>query len=44
MAAYILSCESVADLTKEHFAEKDIHWVPFHFAVECCLTDVLVVA
>ncbi len=34
MAAYILSCESVADLTKEHFAEKDIHWVPFHFAVD----------
>ena len=34
MAEYILSCESVADLTKEHFAEKGIHWVPFHFAVD----------
>jgi len=28
---FILSCCSTADLTAEHFAARDIVWVPFHF-------------
>lgn len=31
MADYILSCCSTADLTKEHFEERDIHYVCFHY-------------
>lgn len=33
MADYILSCCSTADLTKEHFEERDIRYVCFHFAL-----------
>jgi len=34
MAQYVLSCCSTADLTPEHFAERDIHWFPFHFFMD----------
>lgn len=33
MSDYILSCCSTADLTKEHFEARDIHYVCFHFAI-----------
>lgn len=33
MSDYILSCCSTADLTKEHFEARDIHYVCFHFFV-----------
>lgn len=33
MSDYILSCCSTADLTAEHFAKRDIHYVCFHFSV-----------
>ncbi len=33
MSDYILSCCSTADLAKEHFEARDIHYVCFHFAV-----------
>ncbi|MBR0444707.1 MAG: DegV family protein [Clostridia bacterium] len=31
MANYILSCSSTADLSKEHFEARDIHYVCFHY-------------
>ena len=31
---YVLSCESTADLTKEHFDGRNIKLVPFHFALD----------
>lgn len=31
MSEYIISCCSTADLTKEHFEKRDIHYVCFHF-------------
>ena len=34
MADYMLSCCSTADLTKEHFEERDIHYVCFHYAID----------
>ena len=34
MNDYILSCCSTADLTKEHFDARDIHYVCFHFAID----------
>ena len=34
MSNYILSCCSTADLTKEHFESRDIHYVCFHFAID----------
>lgn len=34
MAQYVLSCCSTADLTPEHFAERDIHWFPFNFFMD----------
>ncbi len=34
MNEYILSCCSTADLTKEHFDERGIHYVCFHFAID----------
>lgn len=33
MAPYILSCCSTADLTEEHFRQRDIHYVCFHFSL-----------
>ena len=33
MADYILSCCSTADLSKEHFQSRDIHYVCFHYFV-----------
>lgn len=32
--SYILSCCSTADLSKEHFEERDIHYVCFHYAID----------
>ncbi len=32
--SYILSCCSTADLTAEHFKERDISYVCFHFSVD----------
>ncbi len=34
MSDYILSCCSTADLTKEHFDARGIHYVCFHFAID----------
>ncbi len=34
MGKYILSCCSTADLTEEHFREKDIHFVCFHYTLD----------
>lgn len=34
MSQYILSCCSTADLSKEHFASRDIRWLPFHFFLD----------
>mgnify|MGYP002508558147 CR=1 FL=1 len=31
MGEYVLSCCSTADLTEEHFRERDLHYVCFHF-------------
>ena len=33
MANYVLSCCSTADLSKEHFQRRDIHYVCFHYAM-----------
>lgn len=33
MSDYILSCCSTADLTKEHFDKRDIHYICFHYAI-----------
>ena len=32
--SYILSCCSTADLSKEHFQARDIHYVCFHYAID----------
>ena len=32
--SYILSCCSPADLSKEHFEARDIHYVCFHYAID----------
>lgn len=34
MADYIISCCSTADLTKEHFEERDIHYICFHYKLD----------
>ncbi|MCM1467958.1 MAG: DegV family EDD domain-containing protein, partial [Alistipes sp.] len=34
MSNYILSCCSTADLTEEHFKERDIHYICFHFELD----------
>lgn len=34
MSDYILSCCSTADLSAEHFAARDIHYVCFHFSMD----------
>lgn len=34
MGDYILSCCSTADLTEEHFKEKDINYICFHFELD----------
>lgn len=34
MADYILSCCSTADLSAEHFAGRDIHYICFHFELD----------
>ena len=34
MADYVLSCCSTADLTREHFAERNISYVCFHFMLD----------
>lgn len=31
MASYVLSCCSTADLSKEHFEQRDIHYICFHY-------------
>lgn len=33
MADYILSCCSTADLTKDHFQRRDIHYICFHYKI-----------
>ena len=32
--SYVLSCCSTADLSKEHFEARDIHYVCFHYAID----------
>ena len=34
MSDYILSCCSTADLTHEHFASRDIHYICFHYFLD----------
>lgn len=34
MSDYILSCCSTADISKDHFLERDIHYICFHFAID----------
>ena len=34
MANYVLSCYSTADLTKEHFENRDIHYICFHYKLD----------
>ena len=34
MANYILSCCSTADLSKEHFENRDIHYICFHYKLD----------
>lgn len=34
MGNYVLSCCSTADLTREHFEKRDIHYVCFHFEMD----------
>lgn len=34
MATFQITCCSTADLAKEHFARRDIEWVPFHFVMD----------
>ena len=34
MSDYILSCCSPADLSKEHFEARDIHYICFHYFLD----------
>ncbi len=34
MANYVLSCCSTADLSKEHFEDRDIHYICFHYKLD----------
>ena len=34
MNKYILSCCSTADLTKEHFTKRNIHYICFHYELD----------
>ena len=34
MANYVVSCCSTADLSKEHFEERDIHYICFHYKLD----------
>ena len=34
MSNYVLSCCSTADLTKEHFEKRDIHYICFHYELD----------
>ena len=34
MSDFILSCCSTADLTKEHFEQRDIHYICYHFELD----------
>lgn len=34
MADFVLSCCSTADLTKEHFQQRDISYICFHYALD----------
>lgn len=34
MGEYVLSCCSTADLTKEHFEKRDIHYICFHYELD----------
>lgn len=33
MGNYILSCCSTADLSKEHFEARNIHYICFHYTI-----------
>lgn len=39
MGDYIISCCSTADLSKEHFEKRDIHFVCFHFMLDGVMYD-----
>lgn len=39
MRDYIISCCSTADLSKEHFEERDIHFICFHFMLDGVMYD-----
>lgn len=34
MADFVLSCCSTADLTKEHFQQRDISYICFHYQLD----------
>lgn len=39
MKQYILSCCSTADLSREHFEDRQIHFIPFHFMLDNVMYD-----
>ena len=41
MSEFVLSCSSVVDLTPEHLAKRNIHFVPFHYRLNGtdCIDD-----
>ncbi len=39
MSNYIISCCSTADLSKEHFEQRQIHFIPFHFLLDDVMYD-----
>ena len=34
MSEFVLSCCSTADLSAKHFAERDIHYIQFHYSLD----------
>ena len=34
MSDYIISCCSTADLSREHFEKRDLHFICFHFSLQ----------
>lgn len=39
MGKYIISCCSTADLSREHFEKRDIHFICFHFTLDGVMHD-----
>lgn len=39
MGDYIISCCSTADLSREHFEQRKLHFIPFHFMLDNVMYD-----